>query len=158
MVDLNLGFTNILIVAPVASDLSTCVEKMEEDKPGIFGPGGAYGQVFALFNCSMAAATMFGPVVAGAIKEQYGWKAMSVAMGIFSISGAVPTASLRTLYESPGSTELTCLVLLYGREENPCGGTLKKFALIHARTKVTNGVWCRKLAIRQVIKNASYVP
>ncbi|TVY94326.1 putative MFS-type transporter [Lachnellula willkommii] len=85
------GFTNILIVAPVAADLSTCVEKMEEEQPGIFGPGGAYGQVFALFNCSMAAATMFGPIVAGAISEQYGWKAMTVAMGIFSISGAIPT-------------------------------------------------------------------
>ncbi|TAQ89626.1 hypothetical protein B7494_g2003 [Chlorociboria aeruginascens] len=84
------GFTNILIVAPVASDLSIHVGKMEENQPGIFGPGGAYGQVFALFNCSMAAATMFGPVVAGAIKEQYGWKAMTVAMGIFSISGAIP--------------------------------------------------------------------
>ncbi|TVY49025.1 putative MFS-type transporter [Lachnellula occidentalis] len=85
------GFTNILIVAPVAADLSTCVEEMEEDQPGIFGPGGAYGQVFALFNCSMAAATMFGPIVAGAISEQYGWKAMTVAMGVFSISGAIPT-------------------------------------------------------------------
>lgn len=67
---------------------------MEEEQPGVFGPGGAYGQVFALFNCSMAAATMFGPIVAGAISEQYGWKAMTVAMGIFSISGAIPTVSL----------------------------------------------------------------
>jgi MFS family permease len=89
--------TNILIVAPVGSDLSTAVEKMEEDKPGIFGPGGAYGQVYALFNCAMAAATMFGPVVFGAMIDGLGWKWMTVGMGIFSISGSIPTVSLYPL-------------------------------------------------------------
>ncbi|TVY80749.1 putative MFS-type transporter, partial [Lachnellula suecica] len=87
------GLTNILIVAPVGSDLSTAVEKMDEDDPGVFGPGGAYGQVFALFNCAMAAATMFGPVVFGAMADGLGWKWMTVGMGIFSISGAIPTVS-----------------------------------------------------------------
>ncbi|TAQ85206.1 hypothetical protein B7494_g6472 [Chlorociboria aeruginascens] len=58
------GCTLILIVAPVASDLSAVVEDMEKEHPDIFGPGGAYGQAFALFNCSMAAATIFGPVFA----------------------------------------------------------------------------------------------
>ncbi len=87
------GCTLILIVSPVAADLSTVVEELEKDDPGAFGPGGAYAQAFALFNCSMAAATMFGPIVAGWLSEEYGWKTTTLCMGIFSASGAVPSVS-----------------------------------------------------------------
>ncbi|KAL8935208.1 MAG: hypothetical protein Q9216_005536 [Gyalolechia sp. 2 TL-2023] len=83
-------FTLILIVSPVAADLSAVVEAKEKADPDAFGPGGAYAQAFALFNCSMAAATLFGPVVAGALVERHGWAVMTVAMGIFAFSGAIP--------------------------------------------------------------------
>ncbi|KAI4277628.1 MAG: hypothetical protein L6R38_005411 [Xanthoria sp. 2 TBL-2021] len=84
------GFTLILIVSPVAADLSAVVEEKERADPNAFGPGGAYAQAFALFNCSMAAGTLFGPVVAGAIVERHGWGAMTAAMGVFAFSGAIP--------------------------------------------------------------------
>ncbi|KAK0507485.1 hypothetical protein JMJ35_010008 [Cladonia borealis] len=84
------GFTLILIVSPVAADLSAVVEHKERTDPGIFGPGGAYAQAFALFNCSMAAATLFGPVAAGALIERWGWGVMTACMGVFAFSGAVP--------------------------------------------------------------------
>lgn len=84
------GFTLILIVSPVAADLSAVVEEKERSDPGAFGAGGAYAQAFALFNCSMAAATLFGPVVAGALIEQYDWGVMTAAMGVFASSGAIP--------------------------------------------------------------------
>ncbi|KAI4173166.1 MAG: hypothetical protein LQ343_003093 [Gyalolechia ehrenbergii] len=84
------GFTLILIVSPVAADLSAVVEAKEKADPDAFGPGGAYGQAFALFNCSMAAATLFGPVVAGALVERHGWGVMTAAMGVFAFSGAIP--------------------------------------------------------------------
>ncbi|KAM0146323.1 hypothetical protein ACHAPG_011198 [Botrytis cinerea] len=84
------GCTLILIVAPVAADLSLVVGEIEVANPGKFGPGGAYAQAYALFNCSMAAATIFGPVFAGALITQFGWKAMTLAMGIFSLTGAIP--------------------------------------------------------------------
>ncbi|KAL8735110.1 MAG: hypothetical protein Q9166_000986 [cf. Caloplaca sp. 2 TL-2023] len=66
------------------------VEEKERADPDIFGPGGAYAQAFALFNCAMAAATLFGPVVAGALVERFGWGVMTAAMGVFAFSGAVP--------------------------------------------------------------------
>lgn len=78
----------------MAADLSAVVEEKEKADPDAFGPGGAYAQAFALFNCSMAAATLFGPVVAGALVEQYGWGVMSAAMGIFAFSGAIPAVGL----------------------------------------------------------------
>lgn len=95
------GFTLILIVSPVAADLSAVVEEKEKNDPGIFGPGGAYAQAFALFNCSMAAATLFGPVVAGTLVEQYGWKVMTAAMGVFAFSGAIPSVGFPTEVEFP---------------------------------------------------------
>ncbi|KAL8902071.1 MAG: hypothetical protein Q9207_004896 [Kuettlingeria erythrocarpa] len=84
------GFTLILIVSPVAADLSAVVEEKEKADPDAFGPGGAYAQAFALFNCAMAAATLFGPVFAGALIEAYGWAVMTTAMGAFAFSGAIP--------------------------------------------------------------------
>ncbi|KAL8761654.1 MAG: hypothetical protein Q9184_002238 [Pyrenodesmia sp. 2 TL-2023] len=84
------GFTLILIVSPVAADLSAVVEEKEKADPDAFGPGGAYAQAFALFNCAMAAATLFGPVFAGALIEAYGWGVMTTAMGAFAFSGAIP--------------------------------------------------------------------
>ena len=88
-----LGFSPILIVSPVAADLSAVVEEKELKNPGIFGSGGAYAQAFALFNCSRAAATLFGPVVAGTLVERYGWGVMTAAMGAFAFSGAIPSVS-----------------------------------------------------------------
>ena len=70
------------------------VQEKEKGHPGICGPGGAYAQAFALFNCAMAAATLFGPVFAGCLSQRYGWKTMTLAMGIFSLSGAIPSVSV----------------------------------------------------------------
>lgn len=92
------GFTLILIVSPVAADLSAVVEDKERTDPGIFGPGGAYAQAFALFNCSMAAATLFGPVAAGALISRWGWGVMTACMGVFAFSGAVPAVSISLSY------------------------------------------------------------
>lgn len=60
----------------------------------------------------MAAATLFGPVVAGALVEKYGWKAMTAAMGVFAFSGAIP--AVRSLVMHRGSnTNVWVLVPLH---------------------------------------------
>ena len=41
----------------------------------------------------MAAATLFGPVFAGALMDRFGWKIMSLAIGVFATSGAIPSVS-----------------------------------------------------------------
>ena len=97
------GFTLILIVSPVAADLSAVVEEKERSDPDAFGPGGAYAQAFALFNCSMAAATLFGPVVAGSLVERFSWGVMTAAMGVFAFSGAIPAVS--NSEEAPPTTD-----------------------------------------------------
>ena len=54
----------------------------------------------------MAAATLFGPVFAGALMERFGWKVMSLAMGIFAASGAIPSVSLIALQAAAIEVEL----------------------------------------------------
>lgn len=121
------GFTLILIVSPVAADLSAVVEDKERTGPGIFGPGGAYAQAFALFNCSMAAATLFGPVAAGALIERWGWGVMTACMGVFAFSGAVPAVSTISLIDYSRRMQLARRVLmsLYS-SSGPADGSLRR--------------------------------
>lgn len=90
-----LGCTLILIVAPVAADLSKCVEEeastADDDQAN---PGGAYAQAYALFNSAMAAATIFGAAFAGWLREEFGWSTMCMGIGIFVFSGTIPSVRL----------------------------------------------------------------
>ena len=69
---------------PLAADMTFVVEGFEEENPQIFGEAGAYGQVFAL-------ATTLGPLCAGFLEASFGWPTMSLILGIFGASGAIPT-------------------------------------------------------------------
>jgi len=93
MLTAGLGCTLIMIISPLAADLSYVVEHKEQQDPSAFGGKSAYAQAFALFNCSMGAATLFGPIFAGYIRTKLGWDAMSVILGVFALSGALPTVS-----------------------------------------------------------------
>ena len=85
------GTTLTLIISPLAAELSLIVERIEHDRPEFLGnASGAYGQAFALFNCSVAAATLAGPVVADFIESRFGWECMTWMLAIFCASGAVP--------------------------------------------------------------------
>lgn len=84
------GATLILIISPLAAELSFVVEEMERKNPSIFGRSGAYGQAFALFNCAMALATICGPVWAGLIASEFGWDTATWTLAVLCASGAVP--------------------------------------------------------------------
>ena len=66
------------------------VEALEKKRPGIFGEAGAFGQVFGLFTIALAAATTLGPLLAGLINSELGWKTMVLVLGIFVATGALP--------------------------------------------------------------------
>ena len=71
------------------------VEQAEKEQPGIFGPGGADAQAFALFNVAMAGGILVGPILAGALVEAAGWLTMSLVLGAFALSAGVPAVSSR---------------------------------------------------------------
>ena len=41
------------MAAPLGAELTNVVEAIERKNPGIFGNFGAYGQVFALYTCTL---------------------------------------------------------------------------------------------------------
>ena len=92
------GLTLGFVTPALAAELTFVVETMEQEKPGIFGKSGAYGQVFALFTCALATATMLGPLCSGFLKTRYGWNFMSMILGVFSASGAIPVVCATRLY------------------------------------------------------------
>lgn len=84
------GFSLNLMVAPLGADLTHVVDTIEGKNHGMFGNFGAYGHVFALYNCALAVAGMLGPLLAGILANKTGWKTMSLVLGIFGASGAIP--------------------------------------------------------------------
>lgn len=71
---------------------------MERKNPSIFGRSGAYGQAFALFNCAMALATIFGPLWAGFIATKFGWNVVTWTLAILCASGAVPVVGFPDVF------------------------------------------------------------
>lgn len=67
------------------AEINHAVRAEVQAHPERFGKG-ATGQANALRNCAFSAGITFGPLVAGLVKEQFGWAAMTRA---FAIAGAV---------------------------------------------------------------------
>lgn len=84
------GFSLVLIATPMAADMSVVVEQQEKDEPDA-GPG--YAQAYALLNCANAVGCMVGPLVAGALIQQYGWRTMNIVLTILAASALPPAVS-----------------------------------------------------------------
>lgn len=88
-----LGFALSLSVSPAASDLTATVEKMGQDDPSLFGPGGAYAQAFALFNCAIAAGTVLGPLWTSFGLKALGWGNMNLCLAVVALLGVAIVVS-----------------------------------------------------------------
>lgn len=89
----HLGFALNLVMVPLSAELTYVVEELENTKPGIFGPSGAYGQMFAIYTITLALAIIFGPDAAGYLQNNYGWGVTTMSMGIACASGVLPVVS-----------------------------------------------------------------
>lgn len=64
----------------------------------LFGPGGAYAQAFALFNCAIAAGTVLGPLWTSFALKALGWGNMNLCLASVALLGifmVVSTSSFR---------------------------------------------------------------
>jgi len=87
-----IGLFLTLIISPLAADLSHAVDALALARPGIFGAQTAYATAYSLFNMAMAAATVVGPVLAGAIQERAGVRVVAMVLAVWCASAAVPVA------------------------------------------------------------------
>ena len=80
-------------MSPLAADLAAAVEQLSEERSGIGGKAGAFGQAFSLLNCGISAGVLAGPVLAGTLHETFGWKIMGWTLAVLSASAVVPIVS-----------------------------------------------------------------
>jgi MFS family permease len=66
------------------------LDNMEAGDPEVFGTKGAVGQLFSLENMAHFGGLALGPVVGGFVKFRYGWKVMTLALGVLSAVTALP--------------------------------------------------------------------
>ena len=60
----------------------------------LFGPGGAYAQAFALFNCAIAAGTVLGPLWTSFALKALGWGNMNLCLAVLSLLGIALVVSV----------------------------------------------------------------
>ncbi|KAF3761347.1 MFS general substrate transporter [Cryphonectria parasitica EP155] len=87
LVLVGIGLT--LIHPATMAEINHAVREEAEAHPERFGKG-ATGQANALRNCAFSAGITFGPLVAGFVKESFGWATMTRA---FAVAGAVACVS-----------------------------------------------------------------
>lgn len=80
----SMGCAITLANPPLITEITASVREIEQARPGIFGPHGAFAQAYGLAGCSFAMGSMIGPLYAGYVKEKLGWPAMSLLMGVLS--------------------------------------------------------------------------
>lgn len=82
-----------LAIVPLMAEMAYAVEaKAQRSPPGFFGKNGAYAQSYGLFNMAWAAGSMIGPLLAGLVRNEYGWPTATLILGCVSIFTALPTA------------------------------------------------------------------
>lgn len=84
------GIAKVVSSSPLGVDLTRAVESMEFDRPGIFGSGGAYAQVFALFTSASAGGVLLGPAWTSFAYGKVSWTLFVASLGLLNISVAIP--------------------------------------------------------------------
>ncbi|KAJ5775357.1 uncharacterized protein N7511_000368 [Penicillium nucicola] len=71
-------------------EMQCVLDDMEAADPEIFGDTGAIAQAFSLENMAHFGGLALGPMVGGIVEYRYGWKVMTLALGILSAVTSVP--------------------------------------------------------------------
>ena len=80
-----IGVAQALTMIPLRVDAAAVVGDIERERPGAFGPRGAYAMAFGFVNGMGAAGGMTGPLVAGFLRIRIGWVGMAWTMGGVSL-------------------------------------------------------------------------
>ncbi|KAL8809977.1 MAG: hypothetical protein Q9200_002962 [Gallowayella weberi] len=69
-------------------EINRSVQAEVEKRPENFGAKGAIAQANSLRSCAFAGGTAVGPLVAGFLRDEYGWGTMSTGLGATSLAAA----------------------------------------------------------------------
>ncbi|KAG7002151.1 MFS domain-containing protein [Physcia stellaris] len=71
-----LGLAFALTTTPLRVEVSLVVAQLERERPGRFGPKGAYGRAYSLVNLMVASAGLVGPIFGGLVRVAVGWRTL----------------------------------------------------------------------------------
>lgn len=71
-------------------EMQRVLNDMEAEDPEVFGGRGAVAQAFSLENMAHFGGLALGPMVGGFVEFRYGWKVMTLALGVLSAVTAMP--------------------------------------------------------------------
>ena len=86
-------------------EMQRVLDDMEAGDPGVFGGRGAVAQAFSLENMAHFGGLALGPMVGGFVEFRYGWKIMTLGLGILSAVTAMPMLWLSGPMEEVSWTE-----------------------------------------------------
>ncbi|KAJ5512403.1 hypothetical protein N7463_001955 [Penicillium fimorum] len=86
-------------------EMQRVLDDMEAGDPGIFGGRGAVAQAFSLENMAHFGGLALGPMVGGFVEFKYGWKVMTLGLGVLSAVTAMPMLWLSGPVEEVSWTE-----------------------------------------------------
>ncbi|KAJ5462946.1 hypothetical protein N7475_007890 [Penicillium sp. IBT 31633x] len=71
-------------------EIQRVLDDMEAEDPAVFGSKGAVAQAFSLENMAHFGGLALGPLVGGFVEFRYGWKVMTLALGVLAAVTAMP--------------------------------------------------------------------
>ncbi|KAJ5104451.1 hypothetical protein NUU61_001798 [Penicillium alfredii] len=99
------GMCNDLSEPAQLVEVQRVLDEMEEENPGGFGEKGAIAQAFSLENMAHFGGLALGPMAGGFVKFHYGWKVMTLSLGVLCAATAVPMLWLSGPIEKDCGTE-----------------------------------------------------
>lgn len=90
-----LGLALALAMPPLRVEANLVIQKMERERPGMFGPNGAYGRAYGMVNIVVATAGLVGPLYAGFLRVAAGWNVLAWCNAVLSV-GLLVLVSLVT--------------------------------------------------------------
>ncbi|KAJ5096474.1 hypothetical protein NUU61_005830 [Penicillium alfredii] len=79
-----------LTIPALLVELQMVLDDMEEKEPGVFGENGAIAQAFSLETMAQFGGLALGPLISGFVDDHYGWKVMTLLLGILAGITAIP--------------------------------------------------------------------
>jgi len=103
------GFAFSAQLVALMVEVSEPVERLERERPGIFGDKGALAQAYALENMAWATGQLIGPILAAELVQLAGWSVMVTVLGAVSAATAVLLAGTsrwasRVVWKRTGET------------------------------------------------------
>ncbi|KAL8736331.1 MAG: hypothetical protein Q9181_002485 [Wetmoreana brouardii] len=85
-----IGVALVMVLTPVFAEAKAVVDKVEKEKPGVFGENGAYAQAFGLMNMAYAGGSLVGPLLGGILLlHRIAWPNLMLGTGGLCLPSAI---------------------------------------------------------------------